>query len=183
MSIQFELTANDYVRYALWKQRTFPSIIFPILGALIMAVTFSGTLYTLQTPLWLTISGGFFGVILFAICLIWYTTYQTKRDYKKRLHRLGKMEIIVEEEGLKEITQQKVEYYPWNELKGYKQTKEYTYIFLQDYRSLLVTPIPQFVLEEQAHVKHRTALIIPHHSIPTQYENEWRSTLKKIAIK
>ncbi|WP_044642121.1 YcxB family protein [Risungbinella massiliensis] len=174
MTFSFELTVDDYVKYANWKQRTFPSFLYPLLGAGIFGVVVSGVLYGLQTTLWLILVSSFVAIMVFFIAISWYSNYQTRKDFQKRYKRLGLIEIYTEEEGLKEITQIKVNFYEWHTMKRWKETKEYFYLFLQDYRDPSFSPMPKFVLEQQLHIQDRTALIIPKHAIPPQQQAEFR---------
>lgn len=177
MTFSFELTADDYVKYGNWKQRTFPSILYPLLGACIIGVLVAGGLNSLQAALWITVASSLVSVIVFILAIYWYTNYQVRKDFRKRFNRLGIMEIHTEENGLKEITQLKVHFYEWHKIKRWKETKEHFYLFLQDYRDPSISPMPKFVLEQQLHIHDRTALIIPKHAISKQQQADFRLIL------
>lgn len=178
MLLQYQLKEDDYGSHSVWQYRNFPLILYPLLGALIVAIFVSGILYTYAVPLWITLGSAVLAFIGTLTGEFFYIHHQGKKSYK-RYQRLGEIVLQLGEEEIKEITEVKVFYYDWSKIKRWVETKDYFYLVIRNLRNLEFTPVPRFVLEQSSQLNNRVSIIVPKRALKEDQISQLRMILKQ----
>ena len=126
-----KLTKKDYVTYLLQRNIILvisPAIIVLLLLAIVMAIVNSGWSFSIVLYL--------LPIVLFI--LSYFQMYRVIKNTIKSQNQIYELKVILTDNEYKDVTNGKTNVLPYDKAYCYKESKNYLYIFVDNYNALIL---------------------------------------------